>query len=240
MINNLEDFKTKFTEIRNQGWIKTCRSGPTGIGKTLEERLGIKENNLDGPDFANYELKSARINSTSMLTLFTRTPEPAKANNYLRLTYGYSSSAYDNDEKVLHATLTASKFVNISNTGHKLKIVCDEKKIYLESENGAEEVWWTHENLRKAFEKKYPKTLIYVKAESRNNGKNEEFKYIMAHELSDFNYDSMIALLQNGKIFIDLRIGQYPDGRTHDHGTGFRIREADQDSLFKTSRNLLI
>lgn len=41
-----------------------------------------------------------------------------------------------------------------------------------------------------------------------------------------------MELLKAGKVFVDLRIGQYPDGRTHDHGTGFRIRECDQDALF--------
>jgi hypothetical protein len=49
----------------------------------------------------------------------------------------------------------------------------------------------------------------------------------------------MISLLEEGKIFVDLRIGQYPDGRTHDHGTGFRIREIDQPSLFKVRRRIV-
>ena len=40
------------------------------------------------------------------------------------------------------------------------------------------------------------------------------------------------------KIFVDLRIGQYPDGRTHDHGTGFRIKENDHHLLFKVVRRI--
>lgn len=35
MITTLEEFITEFTIIKKQGWIKTHRSGPTGIGKTL-------------------------------------------------------------------------------------------------------------------------------------------------------------------------------------------------------------
>ena len=65
MINNLNEFITEFKKIKEQGWIKTHRSGPTGIGKTLEDLLGIPENNLDEPDFGDYELKSCRINSQS-------------------------------------------------------------------------------------------------------------------------------------------------------------------------------
>lgn len=84
MIVTLEDFVKEYTKIKELGWVKTHRSGPTGIGKTLEDLLGIPENNLDQPDFGDYELKSCRINSPSMLTMFTRAPQPPKSNTYLR------------------------------------------------------------------------------------------------------------------------------------------------------------
>lgn len=73
MIATLEDFVKGYKEIKEMGWIRTHRSGPTGIGKTLEDLLGIPENNHDEPDFGDYELKSCRINSQSMLTIFTKT-----------------------------------------------------------------------------------------------------------------------------------------------------------------------
>ena len=238
MIETLDDFITEFSKIKAMGWIKTHRSGPTGIGKTLEDLLGIPENNLDEPDFGEYELKSCRKNSQSMLTMFTRTPQPPKSNSYLREKYGYSSDAYDNDEKVLHATLTAERFVSIANTGNKLKISCDETKIFIESGDGPENVYWDRMGLKEAFEKKYKNKFVYVKAKSRGSGANEEFWFDEAYEVSGFDYDSFTNLLEAGKIFIDLRIGQYPDGRTHDHGTGFRIREADQPALFKTNRRI--
>lgn len=74
MINTLNDFIEEFEKVKAMGWIKTHRAGPTGIGKTLEDLLGIPENNLDEPDFGDYELKSCRIDSGSMLTMFTRSP----------------------------------------------------------------------------------------------------------------------------------------------------------------------
>ena len=239
MINTLDDFIREFTKIKDMGWVKTHRSGPTGVGKTLEDLLGIPENNRDEPDFGDYELKSCRINSLSMLTLFTRTPQPAKSNTYLRKTYGYSSDAYDNDEKVLHSTLTATRFVPIANTGHKLKIECGIDKISIASENGIENVYWTEANLRKAFEKKYKNKMVYAKADSKGSGAAEEFKFIEAYEASGFDFNTFNNLLRQGKIFVDLRIGQYPDGRTHDHGTGFRIREADEHLLFKKYKRIV-
>lgn len=243
MITTLDDFIREYKSICDMGWVRTHRSGPTGIGKTLEDLLGIVENNDDSPDFGDYELKSSRINSNSMLTMFTRAPQPARANTYLRLKYGYSSRAYDNDEKVLHATLSADRFTPISDTGHSLKIWCDVDGIYIESENGVEDIFWSRDALRKCFEKKYKNKFVYAKALSRGAGSSEEFKFVEAYEVSGFDYESFIDLLEDGKIYVDLRIGQYhrgPNkGKTHDHGTGFRIKENDQPLLFLSNRKIV-
>lgn len=81
--NTLDEFIEKFKAIKQIGFIKTHRAGPTGIGKTLEDLLEIEENNRDEPDFAEYELKAMRTNVQSMLTLFTKSPSPARVNSYL-------------------------------------------------------------------------------------------------------------------------------------------------------------
>lgn len=41
----LKEFKKKFTEIKDKGFIPTTRRVTTGIGHTLETHLGIFENN---------------------------------------------------------------------------------------------------------------------------------------------------------------------------------------------------
>ncbi len=243
MISTLEDFIREYTKIKETGWIRTHRSGPTGIGKTLEDLLGIPENNLDRPDFGDYELKSCRMDSQSMLTMFTRAPQPPRANTYLREKYGYSSGAYENDEKVLHATLSADRFTPIAGTGNLLRVRGMPDGIYVESQDGIENVFWSREALRKCFEKKYKNKFVYAKALSRGAGPGEEFHFVEAYEISGFDYDAFIALLEAGKIYVDLRIGQYREGRnkgkTHDHGTGFRIREADQQLLFKIQNRIV-
>lgn len=243
MIRTLNEFIEKFLEIVNMDWVPTHRSGPTGIGKTLEDLLEIPENNNNTPDFGDYELKSCRINSNSMLTIFTKTPQPRGAINTLRIKFGYSSNAYDNDEKVLHATLSADNFVNIGNTGNKLKILCTNDKISIIDGNNDEYAYWTRDILKQSFEKKYKNKLVYVKAESRMTEDCEEFKFTEAYEISGFNYQSFISLLEQGNIYVDLRIGQYhkgpKNGQTHDHGTGFRIREIDQPLLFTINRRIV-
>ena len=243
MITTIDEFIEKYTQICNMGWIKTHRSGPTGIGKTLEDLLGIIENNIDGPDFGDYELKSCRLDSNSMLTIFTKTPQPQGAANTLRMTFGYSSDAYDNDEKVLHSTLSADRFVPVADTGHSLKVSCSDTKISIIAEYGKEYAYWTRDKLKEAFEKKYKGKFVYAKAHSRGSGANEEFKFVEAYEVSGFDYDAFVSLLEQGKIYIDLRIGQYhggaKDGQTHDHGTGFRIKENDQSLLFKINKRIV-
>lgn len=243
MIHTLDDFIEEYRKICDMGWVTTHRAGPTGIGKTLEDLLGIPENNIDGPDFGDYELKSCRLDSGSMLTMFTRAPQPARANTFLRLKYVYSSGAYDNDEKVLHSTLSADRFTPIADTGHRLKIHCNADGIYIESEDGVENVFWSRDALKKCFEKKYKNKFVYAKAESRGAGASEQFRFVEAYEVSGFDYDSFIKLLEEGKVYVDLRIGQHHHGRnqgkTHDHGTGFRIKEIDQPRLFKTNRRIV-
>lgn len=243
MIETLNDFIREYQKICKMGWIRTHRSGSTGIGKTLEDLLGIVENNIDGPDFGDYELKSCRLNSNSMLTIFTKTPQPQGAANTLRMTFGYSSDAYDNDEKVLHSTLSADRFVSIADTGRRLKVECGPEKISIIAEDGIEYAYWTRDQLKKAFEKKYKNKFVYAKAQSRGSGASEEFRFVEAYEVSGFNYEAFVDLLEQGKIYIDLRIGQYhggaKNGQTHDHGTGFRIKENDQPLLFKINKKLV-
>ena len=243
MITTLEEFVREYTRIKELGWIRTHRSGPTGIGKTLEDLLGIVENNIDGPDFGDYELKSCRLDSNSMLTIFTKTPQPKGAANTLRTTFGYSSNAYDNEEKVLHSTLSADGFVAIADTGRSLKITCSTMKISVIANDGKEYAYWTRDQLKEAFEKKYKGKFVYAKAQSRGNDDNEEFHFVEAYEVSGFDYEAFIGLLEQGKIYIDLRIGQYhggdKDGQTHDHGTGFRIKERDQHLLFRVNKRIV-
>jgi len=237
MINSIDEFISAFNNIKQMGWIKTHRSGNTGVGKTLEDLLGIPENNLQEPDFGEYELKASRSNSSSMLTLFTKSPLPKGANTQLRIMYGYASSAYNNTEKVLHTTLNSKSFTPIANTGNSLKIDFATSNgidiILVESQHGPCDAYWIIDDLEKNFYNKYPNKFVYVKADSRGTGIDEEFYYHTAFLCDGFNYDGIIQLLSEGKLYVDLRIGQYPDGRTHDHGTAFRIKECDQDYLFQ-------
>ena len=231
-----EELLKELQKIAKMGYVKTHRSGPTGIGKTLEDLLGIEENNISMADGVDIELKSARKNSTSMLTLFTKSPLPKGANAELLHKYGYSAD--DGKHNRLETTLSALRFNHIKSKAG-LKVALTDDKINIVDPNSEEPIcYWDRALLKEHFAKKLPKVL-YVKADNRGEGKDEEFLFDEAWLLNGLNFDNLVEFLKQDKILIDIRIGQYEDGRTHDHGTGFRIH-TDKIPLCFTSREQVI
>ncbi len=220
---------SKLKEIKNDGYVKTHRPGDTGIGKTLEDLLGIEENNIPGPNGRMIELKSARKNAKSMLTLFTKSPLPKKANSILLQKYGYPSKR-GNNRKELHTTVNAKSYNTLKGKiGFKIDI--KEDRVELVSETKKVLGYWDKQTLATSFERKLAR-LLYVKADCRGSGANEEFWFNEAWSLSGFDFKNFLKLLKEGKILVDIRIGQYPDGRAHDHGTGFRVLPDKLDLCF--------
>ncbi len=73
-IFSIEELTDKLHRIRDMGWVQDRRPGNTGgAGHTLEDLLGIKENNLQAPDYGPYELKT-HTKGSSYLTLFHQEP----------------------------------------------------------------------------------------------------------------------------------------------------------------------
>lgn len=223
--------------LKDSGYVKTHRKGNTGIGKTLEDLLGVEENNIPGPNGHMTELKAARRQSSSMLTLFTKSPLPKGINSKLLDGYGY---AYK-DGKALHSTLPASGFNTLrGKPGFRVSVTADRVEIvHREPYKSIPTPYWDRETLRASFLRKYPDKLLYVKADSRGRGENERFHYNEAHLLAGFSFGRFADLLTAGDILTDIRIGQYPSGRPHDHGTGFRINPDKLDLCFDSRERVV-
>src|SRR3954449_9627545 len=72
-----EHIIARLREIKQMGWIRNARHGNHGgIGNTLEDLLGIKENNLPIPNAAEWELKATRYPAAPPTTLFHMEPSP--------------------------------------------------------------------------------------------------------------------------------------------------------------------
>lgn len=236
IMETLAEAITKLKRIKSKGYVRTHRLGPTGIGKTLEDLLGIAENNIDISNATFAELKSARKKSLSMLTLFTKAPLPPEANSKLLRDYGYTTPT-SGRKKVLHTTTFATHYNSLrGKTGFKVKI--RPTKVSLISPDGDELGYWDQMTLKQSFDKKLHHVL-YVMADTKGRGRTEEFWFNEAWLLSGFDYAGFTSALKEGTVCVDVRIGQFPDGTPHDHGTGFRVLPSKFNLCFKKRRKLL-
>ena len=93
---------------------------------------------------------------------------------------------------------------------------------------------WTFAELENAFLKL--KSLFFVTAEREKRGGNEYFHYTNATIFNKPTFNRLINLIEQGNVMVDIRLGVYSSGikhgMAHDHGTAFRIRSADIQSLY--------
>jgi len=243
-MSNLDLFSADFIKVRDRGFQKSNRSNSTGIGKTFEDLIGVQENNLKEPDLHGFEIKSQRNLSGSYVTLFTKSPTmPKSANTYLRTNYGSYDKEY-NDIKVLHTSIFCGKYnTHISGAAFSLKIDEASERLYIlvKNEQGDidDRVYYSFNNLRKALAK--IENLAYVRAdtEKRLDG-HEYFHFTNATIFSNFiSFENFLSQIKSGSIMYDVRIGAYKNGvkkgKTHDHGSGFRIKRENMRSLYKDS-----
>ena len=225
---NLKQLIKRLKEIKNYGFIKTHRAHDTGIGKTLEDLLGVKENNLRVPDVGKIEMKAKRIDSDSMLTIATKSPLPRGANRILFKNYKYiDKDGYCN----LHSTVYSSKF-----NPQGFKIIISNNKLILKNKKDIE-VFWPLTIFDDVLKSKSNKILLVLaKTKGERKTKSEQFHFVEAYLLSKLNVKKFESAVKNDKLKIDIRIGVYRSGiskgKYHDHGTGFRINKRDFLHLF--------
>lgn len=234
-IATIKKLKKQLEEIEKKGFIKTHRFHDNGIGKTLEDLLGIKENNFRLPDVGDVELKAKRIDSDSMLTIATKSPEPKGVNRILFNKYKY----LDKEKKFsLHSTVYGSR-----KNPQLFQVVFEKNKLVLKNKNDIEAYWLVSifDDVLKAKSDK----ILLVLAETKGKRKtpNEKFHYVEAYLLSNLNIKKFKKSIQKDKLKIDIRIGSYGTGKNkgkyHDHGTGFRINKRDFLHLFDSFEKIL-
>lgn len=212
MNKNYEELKELFNKIKEMGWVEAHRTGNTGIGKTFEDLLDKKEDNLSLPDFKNIEIKSQRNATNSMITLFTKSPDyPASVNTFLRENFGSISSKYDN-MKILHTTISAKNF-NTHLSGNNFKILVDRnlKRLVLQVQDNNtkqiiyENAYWSFENIKKCLEHKL-KYVAIVGADEKIEASKNYFKFTNIMLITGLTLDKFLEALENGDILVDIRI----------------------------------
>ena len=232
---NLKTFKKKLQEIKKQGFVKTHRRGDTGIGKTLEDLLGIRENNIPLPDIEEVaELKSYRKNAKSMMTLFTLEPLPNGGDRDRLLLDNFGYSKRDNQRsKELHSTLSCKRY-NTQN----LKLSVEKNKIRVKGKGKRINIFWDMESVKNKFNKKLP-ALVYVLANTKMIKEIEYFHFNEAYLLEDFDFELFKKRIRADDIVVDFRMYYRPNGSVRNHGTGFRVKIRKLDNCFSKRIKLI-
>lgn len=231
--------------------IESNRNGPTGIGKTFEDLLGKEEDNLSLPDFQGLiELKARDMESSSMIGLFTKSPDylPAsaasfldhKVNSYLLRNYGYIG---DKGEKRLCTTLSAKETVYPKGGDFGFALEIDDANrfvhiVVVDRVTGKEvfkDAGWTYEMLLDTTKKKL-QSLALISAQKMVLEGKTHYIYRHLNMIDGMDNAGLIEMIKQDIVRIDLRMKMREDGSVRDHGTAFRIQNKNLISVYKTRR----
>jgi len=247
-MKNVNEIKKEFNRIKQMGFVECTRSNNKegGIGNTFEDLLGVKENNKKEADYKGFEVKSKRLFNSSYVSLFTKSPDtPKGANSYLRETFGEIRDDQHSDKKKLYASVFGHRF-SVVYLKYKMKLKVDRKNrrlllIINDLDNKLlSTVYWSFETLQKASRKM--KDLFLVLAEERIHNKKQYYHFTKGEVYKGFDFEKFLNEIEKGGIMFDIRIGVYNSGKnygkTHDHGSGFRVKAANFSNLYSTFEKL--
>lgn len=244
----------KLKEIAAMGWIRNARQGNQGgIGNTLEDLLDIKENNLPIPNAAEWELKTQRLGSSSLTTLFHMEPSPRALRlvpQVLLLKYGWvhkkAGKRFQKNEMSFRQTIHGE-----SRSDRGFMVVIDRKEQKVLISFSAKSVDPRHKSWLKSVERRArlgelkpqpywgfndlehkagTKLLntFFVQAEAKKEHGTEYYKYSKVMMLQKFGFQRFLKALEEGKVLVDF------DARTgHNHGTKFRMRQDCLPTLYE-------
>lgn len=242
----IQQLQKEFKKIRNLEYVKSIRAGNTGVGATFEHLLGKEEDSFEIPDFGQIEIKTRRSYSKALISLFNAVPTGSSFYEVKRLrdTYGYR----DPKERTLKCLNTIIFGNQLNPVGifyyFGLKIDRKHQKLFLQIYNKQEKLidettYWDFDILEEKLIRKLS-TLAVVKAWPNRIGEIEYFKYYKMNIYLLKGFSHFIDMLENGKIAIEFRIGNYYDekkfGMVHSHGIAFAIKEDDLLELFDLYR----
>jgi len=203
-------------------------NGTGAPGRYLEDLLGIKENNADSPDLADWEIKFH--GGTSLLTLFHKDPEPRGVIRTMVHDYGW-----DDRQGRISFRHTIS-----GESPRGFYVVNEMDRIVIRNKHKDAAVpHWTHNTILNALSSKL-RRLIVVEGEMLLNPRSVVYKEATAYwEPEIMGFSKAIA---DGLIYIDF------DARTkggkgttiRNHGTKFRIKIEDLSKIYANKHKITI
>ncbi len=255
-----EELIYELAAIGSRGWIPSVRGRNDGaVGNTLEDLLGIEENNLPIPNASDWELKAQRIGTTANITLTHTEPSPRGLKFVPRLLlpgYGWAHQGagglYGEAEKSFRLSLSCDKRTD---RGFNYQIDRQEEKIVVSFDSATidcrhsawrdsliergtlheldPQPYWGFEDLYAKLRVKLHNCFL-VEADRRRVGGREEFFYRRATKLTSFSFDKFLEVAKSGGVIIDF------DARSgHNHGTKFRVPALRIPELYEHSERVV-
>lgn len=241
MEKELLEIKELLDKNKNK-WIKSNRKKDTGIGKTFEDLLEKKEDNLSIPDLGKIEIKTQRKDSDSYVTLFTKSPRPRGSINKIKNNYGVF---HELNNKFIYTTIKADSF-NSFNKEYQFKINIDYKNekivilIYKNNQLINKDYFWYFKDIEECLKK--IENTAFIQAKSKKESDQEYFKYSSLQLLLNVDLITFLKAIEKGYVVVDIRVGIYKEGKrlgkSHDHGTAFRIKKQNFFQIFKNVINV--
>lgn len=248
-----ESLIKELKEIKTRGKILNKRGKNSGAaGNTLEDLLGIEENNLPLANAAEWEIKSKKRKTNSLITLFHVEPSP-KACKFVTAVllprYGWphkeAGKKYASTEKSFRQTIKCGNTsdrgftININDEQEKIEVIFSYDKIQSIHQEWKDNIssnhrkldinpYWGFEDIYHKLGSKLHNCFYAIVDVDKDNTGNEYFTYSEIYMLKNLSKENFLTAIRDGKIFIDF------DARTeHNHGTKFRIYEKHIFSLYE-------
>jgi hypothetical protein len=227
---DIDQLIEKLSEIEEMGYIVSKRKSDTGVGYTLEELLGIKENNLQIPDLGKIEVKSQRKGVSNRMTMFTfNTGVWTLDKAELIKEYGY----FRKGRQSLSCT------VNTKPNNQGLYLTVEEDNLRLYHVDNMLLAEWSREVVIDIFRTKMPAVVVVYADTRRNSDRKEEFWYNEAHFLTKPNEDVFLELINQNVVIVEVRMYLKESGAVRNRGTGFRMSARFLDECFGSRERII-
>ncbi len=258
MISTTEDLLKKMREIMHK-WHQGTRPGNDGeAGNTLEDLLGIPENNFKIPDFGDIEIKSQKFEGRSnLLTLFHKEPEPKASVPKLLKGMGWrhekAGTEYPEDEMSFRSTTYGHRYsdrgLTIRVDHDRYNLIYDPKQVN-RNKPDTTGVFPTYGDWADDIEQRSPQYRDIFPVYYNVPEIMTTFKEKLNHTLLVFRKTRKTAgkseyRYEEAFLMDEVRVEQIGplieqgilvidfDARTHhNHGTKYRIKKSDAHQLF--------
>ena len=256
-----EELTEEIRRVFDKGWHKSVKKtidtrNDGAVGNTLEDLLGIEENNLPIPNALEWELKGQRSHTSSLVTLKHIEPSPRAAKivpNLLLPYYGWkhkqAGRRYPITEMSFRSTTSATNYTNrgfkviVDREQSKLRFVFNSQKADIKNPEILSwlrsvekrrdlgpldpEPYWGFEDLKYGIGSKI-RNCFYIIADNKVEDSREYFLYRKLYILTGFSFENFLDCIEKGTLLIDF------DARTgHNHGTKFRLKQGYWRDLYK-------